>query len=213
MVPIGSRAAGRRQAAACATVEEVLGAAAAAEALAVAYLGEALAAAAAGGPALDAEQVAAFAASRAADQAHYEYLIGAGAPAGPTQFTLPDPSVLADPAAIFAAVADLKGVTTAAYLAAAQELTTLGEPDLAGVAVQIGAVEAEHRALARFFAFAAGAVPDVPNDVAFAPARFAATPALLDALADLGWLGGAGPAIAYPGPGEIDPAGLVRLEP
>jgi hypothetical protein len=213
MRPTGSRAAPRRQATACATAEDVLGAAATAEALAVAFLGEALAAAAAGGLALDAEQAGAFAAARAADQAHYEYLAGAGAPPGPLQFTLPDAGALADPAAFFASVADLKRVTAAAYLAAAQELATLGEPDLAGVAVQIGAVEAEHRALARFFAFAAGAVPDVPNDAAFAPARFATTPALLDDLADLGWLGGAGPAIAYPGPGPIDPAGLVRLEP
>src|SRR5688572_5250860 len=112
MMPTGSRATPRRQATACATAEDVLGAAATAEALAVAFLGEALA----GGLALDAEQAAVFAAARAADQAHYDYLAGAGAPPGPLQFTLPDAGALADPAAFFAAVADLKRVTAAAYL-------------------------------------------------------------------------------------------------
>ena len=199
-------------AAPCATLQDVVGAVATAEALAVTFLGEALAGAA-GGVALDDEQAAAFAAARAVDQIHYEYLTGAGARPGRLQFTLPDAAVVTDPAAFLTAVIDLKEATVAAYLAAAQELAALGEPDLAGVAVQIGAVEAEHRALARFFAFAAGVVAGVPNDVAFAPARFATTPDLLGALADLGWLGGAGPAIAYPGPGEIDPAGVVRREP
>ena len=79
--------------------------------------------------------------------------------------------------------------------------------------MQIGTVEAEHRALARFFALGAGAIADVPNDVAFAPARFEGTLGALDALRERGWIEGRGRAVAYPGPGEIDPSGVVQLEP
>ena len=199
-----------RQAGACPPAQDIINAAATAEALAVTFLGEALAL---GALALDDEQAGAFAAARAEEQAHYEYLAGAGAQAATRAFTLPDARVVTDLPAFLAAVIDLEEALVAAYLAAAQELTHLGEPDLARVAMQIGAVEAEHRALARFYALAAGWLADVPNDVAFSRARFASTTGVVDALRELGWIDGAGPVILYPGPGEIDFAGVVRLEP
>ena len=211
--PTSRVAAPRRQAATCATVQEIVDAVATVEALAVAFLGEALARAAGGDLALDDDQVEVFTAARAEEQAHYRYLAGAGAQPAALAFTLPTDEAVTDAAAFLAAVIDLEEAAVAAYLAAAQELASLGQPDLARVAMQIGAVEAEHRALARFFAFGAGVISDVPNDVAFARARFADTPSVVDALGQLGWLGGDGPTIDYPGPGEIDPAGVVQLEP
>ncbi len=209
-LPTSHAAALRRQADRCPLAQDIITAVATAEALAVTYLGEALAL---GTLVLDDEQTGAFAAARAEEQAHFEYLAEAGAQPASLAFTLPDARMVTDLPAFLAAVVDLEEALVAAYLAAVQELTHLGEPDLAGVAMQIGVVEAEHRALARFYALAAGMLAEVPNDVAFSRARFASTTGVVDALRELGWIDGAGPAIQYPGPGEIDFVGVVRLEP
>ena len=198
------------------SVQDILDVAATAEALAVTVLGEALASAEAGGYGgpLPEAVTAVLRAARAADQAHLDYLRAAGATPLTERFTVPvrssgTPSaVLSDAATLLSTASVLKGALVAAYLAAARTFAELGEPGLVKVAYQIGAVEAEHRVLA---AQVAGIRP--ANNVAFAAAMFGTVGDAAQALTELGWLGGDGPTIDYPGPGEIDPGGLSATEP
>ena len=197
----------------CESVQEIINVAATAEALSVTLLGGALDSAANGELVLDPEAVQALTAARAAEQAHYEFLLESGAEAQTLTFTLPDQAIVSDVKTFFDTLIELEEVGVAAYLAAAQEFAVLGEPALAQVALQIGAVESEHRAGARFFAINAGVLTGVPNDVAFEKARFASLAEAADALEELGFIGGDGPEIEYPGPGVIDPTGVGQLRP
>ncbi|HEV2124368.1 MAG TPA: ferritin-like domain-containing protein, partial [Chloroflexota bacterium] len=72
---------------------------------------------------------------------------------------------------------------------------------------------AEHRAGARFFAIQAGILSGTPNDVAFERALFTSVGQAATALTDLGFIGGTGTQITYPGPGEIDFTGVTSLQP
>ena len=101
----------------------------------------------------------------------------------------------------------------AAYMAAAQEFAILGQAKLAQVALQIGAVEAEHRAGARFYAIQAGVITGTPNDVAFEKSLFTSVGQAAAALQQLGFIGGSGTQITYPGPGAIDNTGVTQLTP
>ncbi len=88
-----------------------------------------------------------------------------------------------------------------------------GESRLAQIALQIGAVEAEHRAGARFFAIEAGILSGTPNDVAFEQALFASVGEAAATLEELGIIGGSGTEVTYPGPGEIDFSGVGYQRP
>ena len=203
----------RAQAAACETVQDIINIAATAEALAVTALGGALDSAAKGNLALNAEQVQFVTAARAEEQAHYAYLTGAGAKPLTTTFTLPDTKIVTDPATFLKTVIGLEEAFIAAYLAAAQEFAILGQAALVQVALQIGGVEAEHRAHARFYAFSAGVISEVPNNIAFEQAMFTTVGAAADALTKLGWINGSGPELVYPGPGTIDFTGIQGRKP
>ncbi|MGI9169005.1 MAG: hypothetical protein ACR2FH_02345 [Caulobacteraceae bacterium] len=74
-------------------------------------------------------------------------------------------------------------------------------------------MQAEHRVLARVFAIDAGLLEGPPNDIAWEKAKFASMGAATAELTKLGFMGGEGAPIAYPGPGVIDPAGLKYLHP
>ncbi len=195
------------------TVQQIINIAATAEAFAVTALGGALANAANGTLALNALQRQTFTAARAEEQAHYAYLTGAGATPLTTTFTVPDAKIVTDVPTFLLTVINLEEAFIAAYLAAAQEFAILGQPRLAQVALQIGAVEAEHRAGARFFAVEAGLISGTPNDVAFEKALFTRVGGAADALKSLGFIGGRGPRITYPGPGAIDNTGVHALRP
>ena len=195
------------------TVQQIINIAATAEAFAVTALGGALANAANGTLALNALQRQTFTAARAEEQAHYAYLTGAGARPLTTTFTVPNPKIVTDVPTFLLTVIGLEEAFIAAYLAAAQEFALLGQPRLAQLALQIGAVEAEHRAGARFFAVEAGLISGTPNDVAFEKALFTSVSGAADALKSLGFIGGRGAQIAYPGPGDIDNTGVHFLRP
>jgi len=199
---------------ACESVQDILNVAATAEAFAVTFLGVALDAAAAGTLILDPEAVGSFVAARAAEQAHYDVLVASGAEPLTTTFTLPDGNLLTDPATFFETVISLEEAFISAYLTAAQSFVAQGEPELAQVALQIGAVEAEHRVGVRFFGITAGALDDeVPNDVAFEKALFKQVSEAADLLTELGFLDGDGTAVEFPGPGVIDVTGVRNLTP
>jgi hypothetical protein len=201
-------------AATCESVQDIINIAATAEALAVTALGGALDSAAKGRLGLNDEQQQVIKAARAEEQAHYAYLTGAGAKPLTTTFNLPDPKIVTDVATFLNTVIALEEAFIAAYLAAAQEFAILGQPKLVQVALQIGAVEAEHRAHARFYAIVGGVIKDaVPNNLAFEKALFGSVGEAAAALQKLGFIGGSGPAITYPGPGQIDNTGITQLNP
>lgn len=203
----------RAQAAACESVQDIINIASTAEALAVTALGGALANAEQGKLDLNAEQRQVIAAARAEEQDHYDYLISAGAKPLTTSFTLPDEAIVTDTATFLTTVIGLEEAFIAAYLAATQEFAIMNQPDLVEVALQIGGVEAEHRAHARFYAFSAGVIDEVPNNVAFAKAMFTSVGAAADALTKLGWINGSGAALTYPGPGKITYSGIEGRKP
>lgn len=197
----------------CETIPTMIDIAATAEALAVTALGGALDSAKKGNLKLDAEQVKFVTAARAEEQAHYSVLTGAGAKALTLNFTLPDTKIVTDVATFLNTVIGLEEAFIAAYMAAAQEFAILNKPDLVQLAIQIGGVECEHRAHARFYAISAGVLNGVPNNVAFEPAMFTSVGAAASALTQLGWIGGKGTPISYPGPGSIDNSGVTQLKP
>lgn len=203
----------RLQATTCETVQDIINIAATAEAFAVTALGGALASAAQGNLALSPEAVGTLVAARAAEQAHYDFLTGAGAEPLTLTFTVPDEAIVTDVATFLTTLVTLEEAFIAAYIAAAQIFAIRGEARLAQVALQIGAIEAEHRAGARFFAIQAGILSGTPNDVAFERALFTSVGQAAMALTDLGFIGGTGTQITYPGPGEIDFTGVTNLQP
>jgi len=203
----GSGAAGRE------TVQDIINIAATAEAFAVTALGGALANAAHNKLALNAVQIKTITAARAEEQAHYAYLIGAGAKPLTTTFTIPDSKIVTNVPTFLLTLIRLEEIFVAAYLAAAQEFTMLGQPRLAQLALQIGAVEAEHRAGVRSFAVDAGLLSGTPNDVAFEKAMFTSVGEAAALLTSLGFIGGRGARITYPGPGAIDTTGVSHLRP
>lgn len=201
------------QGAACETTQEIMNIAVTAEAFAVTLLGEALAASERGELPLNPEAVGTLTAARAAEQAHFDVLTEAGAEPLTLTFTVPDPGLLANVGLFFETLVSLEEAFIAAYMAAAQEFAISGEAELAQLALQIGAVEAEHRVGARFFAIAAGTASGTPNDVAFEKALFGSVAEAAALLEELGFIGGGGQEITFPGPGEIDATGVTQLRP
>ena len=198
----------------CESVQDILNVAVTAEAFAVTFLGVALEVAAEGTLVLDPDAVGAFVAARAAEQAHYDVLIASGAEPLTTTFTIPDGDLFTNPTTFFETVVSLEEAFIAAYLTAAQSFVAQGEPELAQIALQIGAVEAEHRVGVRFFGIVAGALDDeVPNDVAFEKALFERVSEAADLLTELGFIDGDGTAVEFPGPGVIDTTGVRNLTP
>ncbi len=195
------------------TVKDIINIAATAEALAVTALGGALESARKGNLALNDEQIQTIEAARAEEQAHYDFLLSAGAKPLTLEFTLPDEKIVTDVATFLKTVIGLEEAFIAAYIAAAQEFAIMGEPELVEYAVQSVAVEGEHRAHARFYAWDAGVIDEAPNNVAYAAAMFTSVGEAAQALTDLGWIGGDGPKLSYPGPGEIVTKGVAQLTP
>jgi hypothetical protein len=203
----------RSQNGACESVQDIINIAATAEALAVTAMGGALQSAIDGNLDLDEEQQQAVAAVRAAERAHYDFLIGAGAEPLTLEFTLPDEAIVTDVATLVTTVVGLEEAFIAAYMAAAQTFATLGEPDLVAYALQTAAVEGEHRAHMRLYGLLAELYEEHPNNVAFHKGMFTGVGGVAQALTDLGWIGGAGAVLTFPGPGEVDLSIIENAQP
>jgi len=195
-------------------VTTIINIAATAEALAVSLLGAAIANAAKytnadGSKGLASPFVTILKAAQSAEQAHYVYLTGAGAKPLTTTFNIPDPKIASDTTTLFQTIEALEDAFISAYEAAAMEFAAMGKPALVKVAVQVGAVEGEHRALARL------ALGDsLPHNLAFSSAQFGTVGAAAAALQKLGFIGGSGPAITYSDfAGKVDNAGMSNLTP
>jgi len=197
----------------CDSFQDVISILATAEAFAVTVLGVALENASRGKLSLDAEQKQAITAARAEEQAHYAFLIEAGAKPLTATFTLPDQKIVTDVPTFLKTLIELEELFVAAYIAAAQVFAVLGKPEWVAHALAIGAVEAQHRVAARFFAVEAGLIKGPPNDVAFEKAKFSSVGAAAAELKELGFIGGGGTHFNYPGPGSIDSTGVKHLKP
>ena len=195
-------------------VTTIINIAATAEAMAVTLLGAAIAGAAGytnadGSKGLAAPLVAILKAAQSAEQAHYAYLTGAGAKPLTTTFNIPDPKIATDTTTLFKTIEALETAFISAYEAAANEFSAMGNSALVKVALQVGAVEAEHRALARL---AQG--DSVPHNVAFESAQFATVGDAAKALMSLGFIGGTGTAVKYADfVGKVDNTGMTELTP
>lgn len=143
----------------------------------------------------------------AAEVYHQKYLAKAGAKPLTETFTIPDPKLLTDYDTLFKTVVSLEAAFVAAYTAAAAEFGADGKPELVKVAYQIGTVEAEHRVLANY---ALGTRP--ANDVAFEKNSFD-TVGDAAALKSLGFIGGSGQQVSYPGTGVADLSYVSHTQP
>ncbi|HEY8599142.1 MAG TPA: ferritin-like domain-containing protein, partial [Thermomicrobiales bacterium] len=139
-------------------------------------------------------------AARAQEQFHLDFFTQAGGKPLTTTFTLPDPALVSDYDKFFTALVEEETRETALGIAAMNTFTAMQRPDLVKVMFQYAAEESEHRLLANY---ARGARP--ANDRGFAPALYASAADLVAELRRIGIVGGSGPAITYPGPGQIDP--------
>ncbi len=177
------------------------------EAASVTLIGVARQRAAEGDLVLDEAMVGFLRASQCQDEAHYHFLASIGATPITTTFSLTEIG-LDDAASLFALLADLEAIAVGAHMASLQRFATEGDLRLTEIAYQMGAVDAQHLALARQFL---GALP--ANDRAFARWRFADPAEAADALADVGVLREDEEGIPFPGPVERICAGVFGLVP
>lgn len=197
------------------SVADIISIAATAEALAVTLTGAVLAGAAKydNGKGLSPMLVTWVKGIQAEEQAHYAYLTGAGAKPLSLSFTVPQnlASITNDSKALLNFVVAAEGLFIAAYIAAAQEFTQLGQPALAQVALQIEGVECEHRVLA---SYGLGMLP--PNNLGFEKAMFKNVHEAAAALTSLGLLGTSNPVatLSYNDfAGKVDTTGVSNLTP
>lgn len=139
-------------------------------------------------------------AALAEEQYHADYLEAAGAKALTNTFTVPDPKILTDQKTFFHTAEAAETLFIGAYMAAVREFTDLGQPGLAKVAYQIGTVEAEHRAHVRAGMVLTGDSSGLPpNNKAFETDVVKTVGDAATALTSLGFIGGSGTAVTYPG--------------
>lgn len=204
----------REAAAQSESVATIINIAATAEAMAVTLLGAAIQGAAGygnpdGSQGLSPTIVAILKAAQSAEQAHYAFLTKAGARALTLTFNVPNPKIATDSTTLFQTIEALETAFTAAYMSAAREFAELRKPDLVKVAVQIGGVEAGHRALARL------ALGDpLPHNLAFETKMFTQVGQAAAALEKLGFIGGTNNPISYQSfAGSVDNTGMSELTP
>ena len=161
--------------------------------------------------ALDGEATAFLRAAQCQDEAHYHFLLSVGAAPAATDFSLRD-AALADRDAFLDLLVALEEVAVAGAMALTRAAAETGNARLVEVAYQIGAVDAQHLALARLLR---GARP--ANDRAFVRWRFAAAAEALDALVDLGLVASRrddpGETAVFPGPLDRVCEGIFGLVP
>ena len=129
------------------------------------------------------------------EQDHYAFLVGAGGRPLYTSFTFPAGTLTSAVAALrLSETAETAFV--AAYMAANREFASAGMAQLAQFTYQIGAVEAEHRALVRA---ALGELP--PANKSYETNLFTTVGGAAAALAALGLFK---PGVPYPGAAAVD---------
>lgn len=139
-------------------------------------------------------------AALAEEQYHADFLESNGAKPLTDTFTVPDPKILTDPTTFFSTVEAAETLFIGAYMAATREFSQMGNATLAQYAYQIGGVEAEHRVLARAALALTGHNNDLPtNNLAFENDVVYTVADAAKILTNLGFIGGKGAQVTYPG--------------
>jgi hypothetical protein len=160
-----------------------------------------------GGLDIGEDAVIVFRAAQCQDEQHYHALLAAGGQPIADEFTIPE-EMLADRTVLLIAFLELKAIGIAGHMALAREWAALGDADAVEIAYQMGAVEAQHLALAHALV---GVTP--ANDRAFARWLFAAPDEAIAALDRLTFLSGVAEPVAFPGPLERVCRGVFGLTP
>lgn len=136
----------------------------------------------------------------AEEQFHADFLEANGAMALTNTFTIPDPAILTDRHTFLTTLETAEVLFIGAYMAAVREFTALSQPVLAKTAFQIGAVESEHRAIVRAGLVLTGDTSRIPpNNKAFESNVVATVGDAAKMLMQLGFIGGTGTQVMYPG--------------
>jgi hypothetical protein len=146
-------------------------------------------------------------AAQCQDQQHFYALLDAGGQLVTDTFTIPEATVT-DRSYLLLGLLELKAVGIAGYMALAREWAARGDLAQVEIAYQIGAVEAQHVALAQALV---GVTP--ANDRAFVRWLYADAAEALDALTTLDLIEGSGEAVQFPGPMERICQGVFGLTP
>ena len=138
-------------------------------------------------------------AALAEEQYHADFLEANGAKPLTDTFTVPDPKILTDPTTFFSTIEAAETLFVGAYMSATREFSQMGNATLAQYTYQIGGVEAEHRVLARAALALAGNDHIPPNNKAFETDVVYYVRDAARMLQDLGFIGGTGTKVTYPG--------------
>ena len=146
-------------------------------------------------------------AAQCQDEQHYHALLaGGGLPVAET-FTIPE-EMVTDRTLLLVGILELKAIGIAGYMALAREWAARGDLSQVEIAYQMGAIEAQHLALAHALV---GVSP--ANDRAFARWLFADPAEAIDALNALDLLEGSGEPVPFPGPLDRICRGVFGLTP
>lgn len=156
---------------------------------------------------LGAETVRFLRAAQCQDEAHYHLFQQLGATAIAPAFAMPAGS-LVDRAVFLRTLIELEAIAVGASMAMTRTFAEYADVDLVETGYQIGAVDAQHQALARHLL---GERP--ANDRAFARWRFIELLEVEDALFETGFLAEGEDLIAFPGPVARNCAGVFGLVP
>ena len=146
-------------------------------------------------------------AAQCQDEQHYHALLAAGGVPIADTFTIPEQTVT-DRTLLLVAVLELKAIGIAGYMALARAWAAQDDVSQVEIAYQMGAVEAQHLALAHALV---GVSP--ANDRAFARWLFADPGEAIDALDALDLLEGSGESVSFPGPLDRICRGVFGLTP
>ena len=197
-------------AAASENLQDILDITTTTEAFGVTFLGAGIASNEAGNfdPPIPDGVITILKAARAQEMYHLEFFQSLGGKMLVDTFHVPDPAILTDPVLFFQTIDQQETREVAAQIAAMQTFTEMGRPDLVKVSFQYAAEEGEHRLLG---SYASGNRP--ANNRGFAPKLYETVGEFYADLQALGIIGGNGPAVMFPGPGEIDTSNVIETIP
>jgi hypothetical protein len=146
-------------------------------------------------------------ATQCEEEAHFHFFEAAGAVAATTTFTVPS-NQIRNEERFLTALSRFEGILVGMYMAAGRQFAAAGDLRLVEISYQIGAVEAQHGALARLFLG-----ERVPAERAYAKWMFRQPMEAVTALEELGYIGGDGDEFSYPGPVDRICRGVSGLVP
>ncbi len=146
-------------------------------------------------------------AAQCQDEQHYHALLAAGGLPVTDTFTIPE-EMVTDRTLLLVGILELKAIGIAGHMALAREWAARGDLEQVEITYQMGAVDAQHLALAHALI---GVSP--ANDRAFVRWLFAAPAEAVAALTLLGLLDGAGEPVPFPGPVDRICRGVFGLTP